>query len=79
MSPVRVFFVLLFVISAATPNRPAFARERVAFCLPGEKRVCTLGPPPVCHCEPATVPPVKADSAKSNRGGNKKPLPQSGR
>ena len=26
---------------------------RVPFCLPGEKRVCTLGPPPVCHCEPA--------------------------
>src|SRR5436305_3386476 len=25
---------------------------RVPFCLPGEKRVCTLGPPPVCHCEP---------------------------
>jgi hypothetical protein len=24
---------------------------RVPFCLPGEKRVCTLGPPPVCHCE----------------------------
>jgi hypothetical protein len=26
---------------------------KVPFCLPGEKRVCTLGPPPVCHCEPA--------------------------
>jgi hypothetical protein len=26
---------------------------KTPFCLPGEKRVCTLGPPPVCHCEPA--------------------------
>ena len=24
---------------------------RVPFCLPGEKVVCSLGPPPVCHCE----------------------------
>jgi hypothetical protein len=24
---------------------------RVPFCPPGEKVVCTLGPPPVCHCE----------------------------
>src|SRR6476619_4056650 len=23
----------------------------VPFCLLGEKRVCTLGPPPLCHCE----------------------------
>jgi len=24
-------------------------------CLPGEKKVCTLGPPPLCHCEPLQV------------------------
>jgi hypothetical protein len=27
------------------------AAKKVPFCLPGEKVVCTLGPPPVCHCE----------------------------
>jgi len=26
-------------------------RKPSDFCLPGEKLVCTLGPPPVCHCE----------------------------
>jgi hypothetical protein len=72
MPPVRVFFVLLLVISAATTNRPAFARSRVDFCLPGEKRVCTLGPPPVCHCESQSVPPAKADSPNGTGGGNKK-------
>jgi hypothetical protein len=34
------------------PDRAARgAGGLVPFCLPGEKRVCTLGPPPVCHCE----------------------------
>jgi hypothetical protein len=72
MPPVRVFFVLLLVISAATANRPAFARSTGTFCLPGEKRVCTLGPPPVCHCETASVPPAKAESPNGNGGGGKK-------
>ena len=31
---------------------------KTPFCLPGEKRVCKLGPPPVCTCEPATPPVV---------------------
>jgi len=25
----------------------------VSQCLPGDKKVCTLGPPPTCHCEPS--------------------------
>jgi hypothetical protein len=29
------------------------------FCLPGEKVVCTLGPPPVCHCELTTTLPIE--------------------
>lgn len=29
--------------------------DKVPFCLPGEKKVCILGPPPVCHCEPQQV------------------------
>jgi len=29
----------------------AAALAKVPFCLPGEKVKCTLGPPPVCHCE----------------------------
>ena len=42
-------------INEATTVKPE--ATRVSFCLPGEKVVCTLGPPPVCHCE-ATTPPV---------------------
>ncbi|HKP56308.1 MAG TPA: hypothetical protein VJV78_06300 [Polyangiales bacterium] len=34
--------------------------EKTPFCLPGEKRVCKLGPPPVCTCEPLTSPIVSA-------------------
>lgn len=30
----------------------------VPFCPAGEVRKCTLGPPPVCHCEPLPVGPV---------------------
>jgi len=30
----------------------AISGTKVPFCLPGERKVCTLGPPPVCHCEP---------------------------
>lgn len=36
---------------AANPSTPAPNARRVPFCLPGERVVCTLGPPPVCHCE----------------------------
>jgi hypothetical protein len=39
----------------ATPESPLL----VSFCLPGEKRVCTLGPPPVCHCEPEKPPVLR--------------------
>jgi hypothetical protein len=28
------------------------------YCLPGEVRKCTLGPPPVCTCEPAKLAPI---------------------
>jgi hypothetical protein len=28
---------------------------RVPVCPEGEKMVCTLGPPPVCHCEPVST------------------------
>jgi len=31
----------------ASPAAPA----RSSFCLPGEKVVCTLGPPPKCYCQ----------------------------
>jgi len=32
-------------------SRPEAMPMRIAFCLPGEKLVCTLGPPPVCSCQ----------------------------
>lgn len=35
-------------------------RAKTPFCLPGEKRVCKLGPPPICTCEPVTPPVVSA-------------------
>ncbi|WP_437726670.1 hypothetical protein [Sorangium sp. So ce861] len=38
------------VTEAATEIDVA-AKPPVPFCLPGEKVVCTLGPPPVCRCE----------------------------
>jgi hypothetical protein len=43
-------------IDAAVPHRTKDTRAGVApartpFCLPGEKVVCTLGPPPVCSCQ----------------------------
>lgn len=39
------------VAGAATAIDAEAMPRRVPFCLPGEKVVCTLGPPPVCHCE----------------------------
>lgn len=42
--------------------------EKVPFnCLPGEKKVCTLGPPPVCHCEPLQV--VSLSNGQSTSSG----------
>jgi hypothetical protein len=40
-----------FAPLAANRVAPAQSVSRVPFCLPGEKVHCTLGPPPVCHCE----------------------------
>lgn len=40
-----------FAPLAANRVTPAPNVSRVPFCLPGEKVRCTLGPPPVCHCE----------------------------
>jgi hypothetical protein len=33
---------------------------KTPLCLPGEKRVCTLGPPPVCRCELVTTAVMSA-------------------
>jgi hypothetical protein len=37
--------------AAADIRETELKARAVPFCLPGEKVVCTLGPPPVCHCE----------------------------
>jgi hypothetical protein len=44
---------LVAALDSFPANRvtPAQSVSRVPFCLPGEKVKCTLGPPPVCHCE----------------------------
>lgn len=34
------------------------------FCLPGEVRRCTLGPPPVCRCEPINPPILQSYVAR---------------
>ncbi|KYF46697.1 hypothetical protein BE08_08580 [Sorangium cellulosum] len=39
------------VVEAVTEIDARATKRPVPFCLPGEKVVCTLGPPPVCHCE----------------------------
>ena len=61
MTLARTALALTAALIALAAN-PAFARQNATpFCLPGEKKVCTLGPPPVCSCKP--------DNATSVRGG----------
>ena len=44
----------LIIALIASAGTPAFAAKAASpFCLPGEKKVCTLGPPPVCSCKPS--------------------------
>jgi hypothetical protein len=38
--------------------QPAPQPTTSPYCLPGEVRKCTLGPPPVCRCEPAKIDPI---------------------
>jgi hypothetical protein len=62
-------FVLLLVINAGIGSSPAFAVERLppGLCLPAQKRVCTLGPPAVCHC---TEGPTSRSRAVNGVKGN---------
>jgi hypothetical protein len=46
--------------SVAREASPLLVKSPTPFCLPGEVRKCTLGPPPVCRCEAATIDPVLA-------------------
>jgi hypothetical protein len=59
--------LLLSLGCSSDPGEPTGndheALSAVPFCLPGEKRVCTLGPPPVCYCAPEN-PPVKTMEAR---------------
>jgi hypothetical protein len=43
---------------AETQSELTIGVKPTPFCLPGEVRKCTLGPPPVCRCEPLPVGPV---------------------
>ena len=51
---------------------PAFAaKAATAFCLPGEVKVCTLGPPPVCSCKPqASGQSVRTNAVKKSKAVN---------
>lgn len=52
MSIVRTAVPLIAALMTFAGS-PAFAaKAATAFCLPGEVKVCTLGPPPVCSCKP---------------------------
>ena len=45
---------------------PAFAASNATpFCLPGEKKVCTLGPPPVCSCKPDNKSVIRGSAIKA--------------
>jgi hypothetical protein len=39
------------LVEAATETNAEAMPLSVPICPPGEKLKCTLGPPPVCHCE----------------------------
>lgn len=39
------------VVAKPAPSAVEILMSRVPFCPPGEKVVCTLGPPPVCSCQ----------------------------
>jgi hypothetical protein len=45
---------------------PAFAAQNATpFCPAGEKKVCTLGPPPVCSCKPDSKSVIRGSAVKA--------------
>lgn len=65
MSHSRLYLLALGLLIAASGD--AVARMNGTGtgspnCLPGEKKVCTSGPPPVCHCEALRI------TSKKDRG-----------
>ena len=63
------------IFAGATGNAFALMKPggTTGSCSPGEKTVCTSGPPPVCHC----VPEAK-QSKKGGTGGSTGPTGISG-
>jgi len=56
----------MIVALIALAGSPAFAAKNASpFCLPGEKKVCTLGPPPVCSCKPASGSVLQGSAVKA--------------
>lgn len=52
MSLSRLYLLALGLLIAASGDALALKSGTGAVsCPPGEKQVCTNGPPPVCHCE----------------------------
>jgi hypothetical protein len=52
MSIARTAIPLIAALIALASSPALAAKAATPFCLPGEVRVCTLGPPPVCSCKP---------------------------
>ena len=75
MSIARTAFPLIAFVSLITlgSSGTAFAAQaKAGFCLPGEVRTCTLGPPPVCSCKPKASGQVmqRSNAAKKAKTAN---------
>lgn len=56
MSLGRFYLLVLGVLIAGSGDAFALKAGTGTFnCSTKEKQVCTLGPPPVCHCEPERI------------------------
>jgi hypothetical protein len=76
MSIARAAFPLIAMLSLITivgsPGAAFAAKAKTGFCLPGEVRTCTLGPPPVCSCKPKTSGQVlqRSNAPKKSKTAN---------
>jgi hypothetical protein len=64
MSLVRTAIPMIATLFLAAS--PAFAAQNATpFCPLGEKKVCTLGPPPVCSCKPDSKLVIRGSAVRA--------------